>query len=187
MGERRYEGARQGKGRNGEESRRVLKGVEGDAGCSLPDKSFSLSLASLSRVWFSFFLVPRWTTASIRPSLRWSAARVPRNWSSRHPFLSASSRTSWSSLFFLSFVLARAFLTRYLRKSLLFYYPRDSSNLRSELRLDPSIHSLFLLYPFFFSLVMLSAFQSVLFSHYELFIPLYDDRLRKYDSLLGFY
>lgn len=47
---RRYKGARQGKGRVGEESRRVSKGVEGDAGCPLPDKSFSLSLASLSRV-----------------------------------------------------------------------------------------------------------------------------------------
>lgn len=40
----------QGKGRDGEESRRVSKGVEGGAGCPLPDKSFSLSLASLSRV-----------------------------------------------------------------------------------------------------------------------------------------
>jgi len=38
------------KGRDGEESRRVSKGVEGDAGCSLPDKSFSLSLVSLSRI-----------------------------------------------------------------------------------------------------------------------------------------
>lgn len=186
MGERRYEGARQGKGRDGEESRRVSKGVEGDAGCPLPDKSFSLSLASLSRVWFSFFLVPRWTAASVRPSLRRSAARVPRSRSSRHPFLSASSRAFWSSLFFLSFsVLARAFLARYPRKSLLFYYPRDSSNLRSELRLDPSIHSLLLL-SFFTSRSSCSLPLNSSFSllYYKLSIPLYDvNKLQKYMTL----